>query len=503
MGLHNARRLFFVCAILVGLLAAFVLAGNGAFNLAKPAEATQTTTTWISTTIPAPASGGGDAENTLIGVPSPCTNCYITSIVPDLVYQGDANHTNGTSANFNNNGLDNVWLHHLVVLDWCGSFPRVFASGNERTTLSLPAGYGYFENCATWTVNYHIHNSSNADRSVALKLVITYRTGETLTPVTPVWLDMSNTGDSQYTIPDGYSDTHTGSGASGISPDWTSTIQGAIVSIGGHVHDYGISTSAYNNRLGDYICTSQGGYGTGSRYLPTGGPGTPGHPAAGIAQTLNQAYHEANGTPDDRYHIQSMTLCSPTPAQSIICIGDVIRLHTQYNNTSGFPIFDAMGIIVADVNTNLPDSNSNGTIDACEDTDGDGIKNSADNCPNWSNASQALPVWPVPAGDSDCDGFPDTVAASGKAPESFLNTVMTQHCAANSGANNEPLPDAWPFDFNDDQLAGTQDIIKYGPVFNKHTTDAGYDARYNLNGDTLIGTQDIIKFGPAFNKRCA
>ena len=91
-----------------------------------------------------------------------------------------------------------------------------------------------------------------------------------------------------------------------------------------------------------------------------------------------------------------MTSCTPTPAQSIICKNDVLRLHTQYNNGSGFPIFDAMGIIVADVATNLPDTGDTGTIDACKDTDGDGVVNSADNCPNWPNPSQALPTGRYP-----------------------------------------------------------------------------------------------------------
>ena len=259
------RRLFILGTIFVGLLIAFGLAGENGLQTARPAEAVQTTTTWMWPTsggITVPGNGPTTATDT---APAPCTNCYITSIVPDLVYESDANHSDGTTANFNDNGpvpnIDNVWLHHMVVVDYCpaSGLIRVFASGNERTTWSLPAGYGYLEAGCSWYVNYHIHNSSSATRSVALKLVVTYQTGVTLTPVTPVWLDMSsNANNSEYTVPDGYSDTHTGSGATGISNDWTSTIQGQIVAIGGHVHDYGISVSAYNNRLGDYICTSTG-----------------------------------------------------------------------------------------------------------------------------------------------------------------------------------------------------------------------------------------------------
>ena len=280
--------------------------------------------------------------------------------------------------------------------------------------------------------------------------------------------------------------------------------------MGGHVHDYGISVSAYNNRLGDYICTSVAGYGAGSRYLPTGGQGTAGHPAAGISQTLNQSYHEAAGSPDDRYHIQSMTTCAPTAAQSILCVGDVIRLHTQYNNTSLFPVFDAMGIMVAQVNTNMPDSDFDGTIDGCEDNDGDGFRNSADNCPDWPNPSQSPPNWTIPSGDTDCDGYHATSVFTPRAAESTIGTLGTTRCAANSGTNNEPLPDAWPPDLNDNQLVNVGDITAFNFAFGKTTGQAPVNfagtltpiARWDLNGSGLVNVSDVLQLNPFMFKRC-
>jgi len=44
--------------------------------------------------------------------PPPCTNCYITDMVPNLVYMGDSNHADGTTANLNNDAM----LHHFVGL---------------------------------------------------------------------------------------------------------------------------------------------------------------------------------------------------------------------------------------------------------------------------------------------------------------------------------------------------------------------------------------------------
>ena len=281
--------------------------------------------------------------------------------------------------------------------------------------------------------------------------------------------------------------------------------------MGGHVHDYGISVSAYNLRLGDYICTSVAGYGAGSRYLPTGGPGTPGHPVAGNAVTLIPGYHAAGSSPDDRYHIQEMTPCTPTPLQSIICVGDVIRLEAQYNNTSGFPIFDAMGIIGGAVDTTVtPDTNSNGTIDYCDDTDGDGAKNISDNCPLWSNAGQAMPPWSVPSGDSDCDGFPDSVPTSGGnvlSDENHMTTDMAQHCAATTGSspanrNDEPLPDRWPVDFDDNGMMNGSDLLTFAPMLGKIQGNPGYDVRWDMNNSNNINGSDLLKLATFFGKNC-
>jgi lysophospholipase L1-like esterase len=111
--------------------------------------------------------------------------------------------------------------------------------------------------------------------------------------------------------------------------------------------------------------------------------------------------------------------------------------------------------------------------------------------------------WSWPGGDSDCDGFPDSVAAGGHASESFLGTDPTRQCAATPIANDEAGPDAWPFDFNDDQKANLSDILHYLPVFNTQSPGPPYAARYDLNGDGHINLSDILQFLPVFNQSCA
>ena len=118
--------------------------------------------------------------------------------------------------------------------------------------------------------------------------------------------------------------------------------------------------------------------------------------------------------------------------------------------------------------------------------------------------------WPVPAGDSDCDGFPDTVPASNKTSETNIGTDPTKYCAATAAADDEPTPDAMPPDFNDDQIINGQDSGKYGGpggAFNHSVSDGPFNGipgvRFDFNGNGIINGQDTGKFQPYFNKTCA
>ncbi len=418
------KRIAVLAATFAALLVVLAVGGPGGFPAPQPAEAT--TTTWIWPVAPQSYTVPGNnqalvANDTIFSLP--CSNCYLTRIEPDLIYQSDPSHTDGTVANYNNNNTtDGVWLHHFVIIDTCDLSKRIISSGNERSILQYPAGYGYYEapGCG-WLLNFHLHNNGINPRNVAIKLNVTYQTAALLT-ATPVWLDISASTDpmhgSEYTIPIGYSDKHTGE--TGLHADYTMSVQGKIIGMGGHVHDYGISVSAFNTGAGDrpddWICTSVAGYGmnptngNSSIYRGTGAPGTPGHPAAANSETLKAGYQQ-EGPPADRYHIQSMTPCTISARMSIICTGDVIRLHTQYNNTSGFPIVDAMGIMVMYLATppNVPDANSNGIWDGCDtaDSDGDGFSDRVEaSTTTLANSRCGVNAWPP---DIDNSGYVDVI----------------------------------------------------------------------------------------------
>jgi hypothetical protein len=101
------------------------------------------------------------------------------------------------------------------------------------------------------------------------------------------------------------------------------------------------------------------------------------------------------------------------------------------------------------------------------------------------------PSWPVPAGDPDGDGFTTSI-------ENFVGTDPTRHCASTPAANDEPPPDKWPVDFNNDGKANLSDVLKYSPG-----PGAPYNVRFDLNGDNRINLSDVLKFSPFFNQSCA
>jgi hypothetical protein len=124
------------------------------------------------------------------------------------------------------------------------------------------------------------------------------------------------------------------------------------------------------------------------------------------------------------------------------------------------------------------------------DPDGDNWATSADNCPAVAT------VWYVPAGDGDCDSFTDS-------QEAFVGTDSSHRCAAAAVANDEPGIDAWPLDFNNDQLAGIGDVTRFSVPFNSHAPDPPYTVRLDFNGDGRITIADVTRYSTTFNKRCA
>ena len=85
-----------------------------------------------------------------------------------------------------------------------------------------------------WRLIYHLVNKAAVAKNISIEMVYQYRTtgGEASTPL---WLDIDGCSDSEYPAPVGYSDTHA---------DWTSTVTGRMIGIGGHLHDVDVTNSS-------------------------------------------------------------------------------------------------------------------------------------------------------------------------------------------------------------------------------------------------------------------
>ena len=190
------------------------------------------------------------------------------------------------------------------------------------------------------------------------------------------------------------------------------------------------------------------------------------------------------------------------PAASSVWLTDLLlKDYTSVEAGSCLPVI----LIAATCNVSV-------SIVIDPDRDDDGDLDDVDNCPAWPNPSQALPNWPIPPGDADCDGYPDTVPSGAptlRNSESSIGTTV-EHCAATPALHDEPLPDAWPPDFNDNQLVNIGDIVMFNQFFGMHTTDPDVNlggtlipvARLDLNGNGIVNVGDVLQLNFFMFKRC-
>ncbi|MEW1839392.1 hypothetical protein AB0392_15690 [Nonomuraea angiospora] len=149
-------------------------------------------------------------------IAKPCENCYITGVMPDLVFAGT-----DTGVNMDTGGM----LHHVVNVNfsrWDVTCPPEFGDVINRLGLLQGGNERFFAAGDKWGLQC---------------------------------------GDSERSVPAGYSDSH-----------WTTTVprSGTLVAVGGHAHDRSISVSLQNVTKNRYSCTSLAGYAPDSTYLPAG-----------------------------------------------------------------------------------------------------------------------------------------------------------------------------------------------------------------------------------------
>jgi hypothetical protein len=318
-------------------------------------------------------ANGAVYNNVRFNAPTPCTNCYITDMVPNLVYVNDANHPDGAVANLETDAM----LHHFVLINGGRTDPvcpgglegqlgeRFFAAGIERAQLHMPSPFGYLNNSSSWRLISHIINKGSVPKSMAIEVVYQYRPAAGAAETKPLWLDIDGCGDSEYTTPVGYNDATT---------TWASTVSGRMIGMAGHLHDVDVTNAApctnHCPALGHGIAVSlELVGGNSSDYF---GPIPPNNPPpatlTGATMCRSQGYY-GTAWAGSRYrgHLDTMSECQvkadallPTaqaeawPAGGELpstgypfSAGQTLKLHSEYQNNNAQPQTDVMGIMMA------------------------------------------------------------------------------------------------------------------------------------------------------------
>lgn len=194
------------------------------------------------------------------GTDRPAVDGWITRIEPNLV---DADGTVPDSSK--------VMFHHGVWINQSGFgsgySQNFYGTGEEKTTLDLPDGYGLrYRKNQGWILNHMIHNLIFQPRTMYITYTVdfipdTAPEAASITEVKPIWMDVedariypvfdvlkgSGGSDGRFTYPQDADDPYRNA--------WQKNVKqipanGVLINTTGHVHTGGLSTELYLNRTG-------------------------------------------------------------------------------------------------------------------------------------------------------------------------------------------------------------------------------------------------------------
>jgi plastocyanin len=198
----------------------------------------------------------------IVGSGRPSVDGWITRIEPNLV-EADGTVPLSSRVMFHHG----VWLNQSRPDPTFPGYPqRFYATGEEKTTMELPDGFGYrYLKSDVWILNHMIHNLVPDP----MELYITYTVdfipdgsplAEGIKPVRPIWMDVENGSgypvfdvlrdsggrDGEFTYPQDADDPY----GNWKKNEWTVDRDGVLLQTIGHVHTGGLSTELYLNREG-------------------------------------------------------------------------------------------------------------------------------------------------------------------------------------------------------------------------------------------------------------
>ena len=188
----------------------------------------------------------------ITGAARPGVNGWITRIKPDLVYEDGSIPKSSL-----------VMFHHGV---WSSNGELFYATGEEKTILELPDGFGYrYRTDDTWMLNDMIHNltptamelyfqytldfipnSAPEAANIVRSFPIWMDVQSGIYPVFDVWRD-SGGADGEFTYPEDDPNAY----PPGVQKNVKTIPQdGMLIATTGHVHTGGLSTNLYVRRTG-------------------------------------------------------------------------------------------------------------------------------------------------------------------------------------------------------------------------------------------------------------
>jgi hypothetical protein len=258
----------------------------------------------------------GMLTQTVPGIAKPCTNCYLTGMHTVLRYP------DGREANIDTG----QWLHHTIFFSWpqtdstCPAQglgllgERFFATGNERSPVRFPAGFGYkVGGFDSWSIIFDLMNSTTAASNVQIETTYEWVPASTpgMTALRPVWIDAT-----KHCI---FSGLPAQVGQYSYTTEWTVDRPGRVIGVGGHMHDGATHYELTNATTGELICRGVAGYG-GPGFEEPGDPG--GHE------------HDAGGGEHASEHLSSLHECvAPSGDKPVarIANGQKVRFVVYYD----------------------------------------------------------------------------------------------------------------------------------------------------------------------------
>ena len=202
------------------------------------------------------------AYKPITGSEKPAEDGWITRIKPNMV-RADGSVPLSSKVMFHHG----VWLN-LSRTDSTADIPeRFYATGEEKTNLELPDGFGYrYEKSDIWILNHMLHNLTPEPMTLYVTYTIDFipdsaPEAASIEPARPIWMDVENAHvypvfdvwrdsggkDNKFVYPTDAKNPY----PDGVQKnEWTVDRDGVLLGTVGHVHSGGLATDLYLRRDG-------------------------------------------------------------------------------------------------------------------------------------------------------------------------------------------------------------------------------------------------------------